>query len=66
MKIDGGIGLDLSRAAADAKEAEAVGYDGIWVPETCHDPFLPLASRPSTPSASSSAPRSPWPSPAPR
>jgi probable F420-dependent oxidoreductase len=43
MKIDGGIGLDLSRAAADAKEAEAFGYDGIWVPETSRDPFLPLA-----------------------
>jgi probable F420-dependent oxidoreductase len=43
MKIDGGIGLDLSRAAADAKEAESFGYDGIWVPETSRDPFLPLA-----------------------
>ncbi len=43
MKIDGGIGLDLSRAATDAKEAEDFGYDGIWVPETSRDPFLPLA-----------------------
>jgi probable F420-dependent oxidoreductase len=42
MKIDGGIGLDLSKAAAAAKEAEAFGYDGIWVPETSRDPFLPL------------------------
>ena len=43
MKIDGGIGLDLSKAAASAKEAEAFGYDGIWVPETSRDPFLPMA-----------------------
>jgi probable F420-dependent oxidoreductase len=42
MKIDGGIGLDLSKAGAAAKEAEAFGYDGIWVPETSRDPFLPL------------------------
>ncbi len=42
MKIDGGIGLDLTKAGAEAKEAEAVGYDGIWVPETSRDPFLPL------------------------
>ena len=43
MKIDGGIGLDLTKSAAEAKEAEAVGYDGVWVPETSRDPFLPLA-----------------------
>lgn len=43
MKIDGGIGLDLTKTADEAKEAEAVGYDGVWVPETSRDPFLPLA-----------------------
>ncbi|MFP5320803.1 MAG: LLM class F420-dependent oxidoreductase [Acidimicrobiia bacterium] len=42
MKIDGGIGLDLDRAGQQAKEAEDFGYDGIWVPETSRDPFLPL------------------------
>ena len=42
MKIDGGIGLDLTKSADEAKEAEAVGYDGVWVPETSRDPFLPL------------------------
>ncbi len=42
MKIDGGIGLDLDRAGSDAREAEEIGYDGIWVPETSRDPFLPL------------------------
>lgn len=42
MKIDGGIrgGLDHATAAAAAQERR--GYDGIWVPETAHDPFLPL------------------------
>jgi probable F420-dependent oxidoreductase len=42
MKIDGGIGLDLNTAGEQAKEAEDFGYDGIWVPETSRDPFLPL------------------------
>lgn len=42
MKIDGGIGLDLTTAGEQAKEAEDFGYDGIWVPETSRDPFLPL------------------------
>jgi probable F420-dependent oxidoreductase len=36
------MGFDLSEAAQAAKEAEAVGYDGVWSPETGHDPFLPL------------------------
>ncbi len=43
MKIDGGIGLDLTKTASEAKQAEAAGYDGVWVPETSRDPFLPLA-----------------------
>jgi probable F420-dependent oxidoreductase len=41
MKVDGGISLELSKAAASAKEAEAAGYDGAWTAETSHDPFLP-------------------------
>ena len=43
MKIDGGIPLDLGRAGDAAREAEQFGYDGVWVPETSRDPFLPLA-----------------------
>lgn len=43
MKIDGGIPLDLAKAGPAAEEAEAFGFDGIWVPETSRDPFLPLA-----------------------
>jgi len=42
MKVDGGIGFDLQDAARHAKEAEEVGYSGIWTAETSHDPFFPL------------------------
>jgi probable F420-dependent oxidoreductase len=42
MKVDGGIGFDLTTAAEQAKEAEATGYSGIWSAETGHDPFFPL------------------------
>jgi probable F420-dependent oxidoreductase len=42
MKVDGGIGFDLSKAGAEAKEREAAGYSGIWTAETNHDPFFPL------------------------
>ncbi len=42
MKVDGGIGTDLHKVAAAAKEVEASGYTGAWTAETSHDPFLPL------------------------
>ncbi|MCX6521764.1 MAG: LLM class F420-dependent oxidoreductase [Actinobacteria bacterium] len=42
MKVDGGIGTDLHKAGAAAKEAEAAGYNGVWTAETSHDPFFPL------------------------
>src|SRR4051794_24913059 len=42
MKVDGGIGFDLTKAAEAAKEAETAGYAGIWTAETSHDPFYPL------------------------
>ena len=42
MKVDSGIGLDLSAAGADARSREEAGYSGIWTAETNHDPFLPL------------------------
>jgi probable F420-dependent oxidoreductase len=42
MKVDGGIGLDLSKAGEEAREREEAGYSGIWTAETSHDPFLPL------------------------
>jgi len=42
MKVDGGIGADLHKVAATAKEVEASGYTGAWTAETSHDPFFPL------------------------
>ena len=42
MKVDGGIGTDLAKAGAHAKQAEAAGYSGVWTAETAHDPFFPL------------------------
>lgn len=43
MKVDTGIGFSLSLAAQEARTAESMGYDGLWVPEISRDPFLPLA-----------------------
>ena len=42
MKIDGGIRSGFDTAARDAAQQEERGYDGVWVAETAHDPFLPL------------------------
>jgi probable F420-dependent oxidoreductase len=42
MKIDGGIWGGLDKAGPAAAQQEARGYDGIWVPEASHDPFLPV------------------------
>jgi probable F420-dependent oxidoreductase len=42
MKVDGGVGGDLTNAGATAREAEQFGYDGLWSAETSHDPFFPL------------------------
>jgi probable F420-dependent oxidoreductase len=42
MKIDTSLPpSNLSRIPDYAREAEAVGFNGIWVSETQHDPFLP-------------------------
>ncbi|MEM7219351.1 MAG: TIGR03617 family F420-dependent LLM class oxidoreductase [Pseudomonadota bacterium] len=42
MKVDGGIDWDLSKAGAQARELEEMGYSGILSAETNHDPFFPL------------------------
>ncbi|MFT7648991.1 MAG: putative F420-dependent oxidoreductase [Candidatus Poriferisodalaceae bacterium] len=46
MKVDGGINVDgnFDGIMDKSREQEAAGYDGLWVPETSHDPFtmLPL------------------------
>jgi probable F420-dependent oxidoreductase len=41
MKIDTGFGFGAGDGEA-AREAEDAGYDGIWAPETSHDPFIAL------------------------
>lgn len=44
MKLDLNISIDsLADVPALAREAEALGFDGLWASETKHDPFLPLA-----------------------
>jgi probable F420-dependent oxidoreductase len=42
MKVDGGIGSNLSQVPRSAQEVEAAGYSGAWTAETSHDPFFPL------------------------
>jgi probable F420-dependent oxidoreductase len=43
MKIDRVLDLsDISTSAAQAAEAEAAGYDGLFTAEGQHDPFYPL------------------------
>jgi probable F420-dependent oxidoreductase len=42
MKVDTGVATNLNVVAAQASDAEAAGYSGIWTAETSHDPFLPL------------------------
>src|SRR5207245_8844421 len=44
MKIDGGLMMaDLRDAARLAVHAERLGYDGLWMAEAGHDPYLPAA-----------------------
>ena len=40
MKIDGGASGSWIETTEGARRAEAAGYDGVWIPETNHDPFL--------------------------
>jgi len=42
MKVDGGVSTDLSKAAAEARELEELGFTGVLTAETAHDPFFPL------------------------
>jgi len=42
MQIDSGVmGVEVTQMARQAREAEALGYDGIWTAEAGHDPYLP-------------------------
>ena len=42
MKVDGGVGWELDKVGAQARELEEMGYSGILTAETAHDPFFPL------------------------
>ena len=43
MKIDVTLAIDtLADVHGMAREAEDLGFDGLWTAETRHDPFLPL------------------------
>ncbi|MBO9381581.1 MAG: TIGR03617 family F420-dependent LLM class oxidoreductase, partial [Roseiflexus sp.] len=45
MKLDAMLVVDarrLNEAGRIARAAEAVGFAGLWTPETQHNPFLPL------------------------
>jgi probable F420-dependent oxidoreductase len=49
MHIDTTIMGSTADCAQRAREAERVGFDGVWVAETSHDPFLALgAASPTT------------------
>jgi probable F420-dependent oxidoreductase len=42
VKIDATLPHDITRTPEVARRLEAAAYDGIWVGETAHDPFLQL------------------------
>jgi probable F420-dependent oxidoreductase len=42
MKVDGGVGWELDKVGAQARELEEMGYSGVMTAETSHDPFFPL------------------------
>jgi probable F420-dependent oxidoreductase len=42
VEVDGGVGFDPGGVVESARQAEDLGYDGVWTAETAHDPFLPL------------------------
>jgi probable F420-dependent oxidoreductase len=44
MHLDTTIMGSVNDAAARAHDAEELGFDGVWVAETKHDPFLALAA----------------------
>ena len=44
MKIDAMLSRNVRETEDDAAVLEAAGYDGLWVGETKHDPFLQLLS----------------------
>lgn len=53
--------LELSSFTSNAAELEELGFDNLTMPEYGHDPFVPWDLPPSTRSACSLRPTSPWP-----
>jgi probable F420-dependent oxidoreductase len=43
LLVDVGLWSDIAETGSRVREFESIGYDGIYVPETGHDPFLPIA-----------------------
>lgn len=43
LRIDAQIGSDPTLATRRAELLEAAGFDGVWISERIHDPFLGLA-----------------------
>lgn len=43
MRVDARLDNELTGAAQSAGRAEQLGLDGLWLGETNHDPFLPIA-----------------------
>ncbi len=43
MKVDAFVAANMRGIAAEAQRLEAIGYDGLRLPELNHDPFMPLA-----------------------
>ena len=43
MKVDAGTHAQMQDIAREARRLESIGYDGLKVAETAHDPFMPLA-----------------------
>jgi hypothetical protein len=40
MKLDANIPKAIDRTALESAALETAGFDGIWIGETQHDPFL--------------------------
>jgi probable F420-dependent oxidoreductase len=40
VKLDTSVGKDFTRVGEEAAALEAEGYDGIWLGETGHEPFM--------------------------
>ena len=42
MFFDAGLTKDFANTGVDAARLETEGFDGAWIGETCHDPFMQM------------------------